>query len=147
MDVFAKRSEQTLSPLREQNANKYFHDLCVSYLVMSSGVETSLNLSEIIRDSSTSVGMTLNCRHGSSNNRDNQERSLHRDRRSGVDRRTRKQISSRKADGPLSLWRIDRKTVLRRHTFQDRLSSCRESGAGHLCHPKRSRFRSSAAFI
>jgi hypothetical protein len=30
--------------------------------VMSSGVETSLNISEIIRDSSTSVGMTKNPR-------------------------------------------------------------------------------------
>jgi hypothetical protein len=35
-----------------------------------------------------------------------------------------------KTNGAVSLWRVDGKTVLRRHTFEDRLSSCRESRAG-----------------
>src|SRR6266550_5363727 len=93
---------------------------------------------------------TLECRHGSSNNRNNQERPLHRDRRSRVDRRRWKQVSSRETHGPLSLRRIDRKTVLRRHTFQSRFSSGRESRAGiegiTFCHSERSRGTSRMKF-
>src|SRR5207244_4867486 len=82
-------------------------------------------LSEISRDASTSLDMTmalvealvpsalfiwlgadtnpatpfqrdsdrLRCCHGSSNNRDDQERPLHREGRSGINRRRRKQVS------------------------------------------------------
>ena len=86
---------------------------------------------------------TLECRHGSSNNRNNQERTLYRDRRSRVDRCGWEQIPSRKTDGALPVRRIDRETVLRRHTFQNRFSSRRASRAGiegiTFCHSERSR--------
>src|SRR5256885_791926 len=39
-------------------------------------------------------------------------------------------MSGRTANGALSLRRVDRETVLRRHSFQNRLQSGRESGAG-----------------
>src|SRR5882724_2730422 len=63
-------------------------------------------------------------------NRNNQERSLHRDGRSGIDRRGWKQIPCRKTNGTLSLRCVDRETVLRRHALQNRLQSRRESCAG-----------------
>ena len=66
--------------------------------------------------------------HG--NNRNNQERPLHRDGRSGIDRRGWKQIPCRKANGTLPLRRFHRETVLRRHALEDRISSRSESCAG-----------------
>src|SRR5437762_7778659 len=77
------------------------------------------------------------------NHRDNQERSLHCDGRSGIDRRTWKQVSGRKAHGALSLRRVNRKAVLRRHALQNRFQSRRESCSGiermNHCHSERSR--------
>src|SRR5437762_7325519 len=74
------------------------------------------------------AGDQFECGHG--NNRDNQERSLHREGRSGIDRRRRKQVSRGKTNGALPLRCLDGKTVLRRHPFQNRLSSRRESRSG-----------------
>src|SRR5437762_4870861 len=73
------------------------------------------------------AGDQLECGHG--NNRDNQERSLHREGRSGIDRRRRKQVSRGKTNGALPLRCLDGKTVLRRHPFQNRFPSGRESRA------------------
>src|SRR6266481_2927620 len=47
--------------------------------------------------------------------------------RSGANRRRRKQVPGRTADGALSLRRIDGKTVLRRHPLQDWIQGRRES--------------------
>ena len=68
-------------------------------------------------------------RNGSSNNRGNQEWPIHRDGRSGIDRRGWKQIPCRKTNGTLSLRRFHRETVLRRHALEDRISSRSESCA------------------
>ena len=98
--------------------------LVPSALYVHSAFDT--NAATTFSDYSTSASV----RHGSRKNRNNQERSLHCDGRSGIDRRGWKQIRCRKTNGTLSLRRIDRETVLRWHTLENRFQSGGESGAG-----------------
>src|SRR5262249_62012872 len=82
-----------------------------SYFVIPSEVEESQYSRNIQRCLDVArhdkeAGTQLALHHGSSNNRNNQERPLHCDGRSGIDRRAWKQVPGRKTDGSLSLRRI-----------------------------------------
>ena len=90
---------------------------------------------------STPTGRARGCALGYAHygkNRNNQERPLHRDGRSGIDRRGWQQVPSRKTNGALSLRRFHRETILRRHTLEDRLSKLRRK----RCRNRRNNFLS-----
>ena len=70
--------------------------------------------------------------HGSSNYRNDQERSLYCERAGAINGCGREQISRGETDGPLPVRCVHGKAILRRNAFKDWISSSRK-GRARIC--------------